>query len=214
MKRNLITIAAVLALATTAHAGGIGIGNTYNTTNNKGGDGGTGVGVGVASSKSTATAGAAAGAVSNSGGNKLTNEGNNSAQITSVKVEGDVYEAARIPVATAYAPMVNNTANCAIGVSGGIQAATWGISGGSAFESETCVTIEQAKVAKVVFNDVATGEELMCSLAKYREARKSAGRPCNADKKAAATAGAQQTAAFEHTDPIVRARIGLPPLSK
>ena len=54
----------------------------------------------------------------------------------------------------------------------------------------------------------------MFSLAKYREARKSAGRPCNADKKAAATAGAQQTAAFEHTDPIVRARIGLPPLSK
>lgn len=149
-----------------------------------------------------------------SGGNKLTNEGNNSAQSTSVKVEGDTYQAAQIPVATAYAPMVNNTANCAIGVSGGIQAATWGISGGSAFESETCVTIEQAKVAKVVFNDVATGEELMCSLAKYREARKSAGRPCNADKKAAASPGAQQTAAYEPTDPIVRARIGLPPLSK
>lgn len=129
-------------------------------------------------------------------------------------VQGDVYEAARIPVATAYAPMVNNTANCAIGVSGGIQAAAWGISGGSAFESETCVTIEQAKVAKVVFNDVATGEELMCSLAKYREARKSAGRPCNADKKTAAAPAAQQNAAYEPTDPIVRARIGLPPLSK
>lgn len=153
-------------------------------------------------------------AVSNSGGNRLTNEGNNAAQTTKVTVEGDTYEAAKIPVATAYAPMVNNTANCAIGVSGGIQAATWGISGGSAFESETCVTIEQAKVAKVVFNDVATGEELMCSLAKYREARKSAGRPCNADKKAAAAPGAQQTATYEPTDPIVRARIGLPPLSK
>lgn len=216
MKRNLITIAAVLALATTAHAGGIGIGNTYNTTNNttnnKGGDGGTGVGVGVASSKSTATAGAAAGAVSNSGGNKLTNEGNNSAQSTSVKVEGDVYEAPKVPVATAYAaPLTASNGTCMGSTSAGAQGVTIGVSVGTTWTDSDCDRRYDAQELRAQ-GHVKAATALMCQKPSIAAAMKEAGTPCPSGAKTAAAPAQANVAQVEYTDPIIRRRLGLPPL--
>lgn len=207
MKRNHFASLAVLAAALAfgvAHAGGINLGNTTNdnrdySTTNHGGAGGTGVGVGVGVGVGIAGAASTSNAVS--GGNTL-----------GVTVQGD-----QNPVSSAIAPAMNTTANCAVAVSGGITAASWSISGGSAYESDTCVTIEQAKTASAQFNDRATGEAIMCTLAKYREGRKAADRPCAQDVKPAAakTAAADastpavSTAAYTGSDPFVIKRLGL-----
>jgi len=128
------------------------------------------------------------------------------AAYSSVSIEADQR---RIPVSTAIAPSINPTANCAIPVTGGVSVPSISISGGSAYESETCITIEQAKVATNTFHDHETGEELMCGLEKYRAARKAVNRPCKAD---IATTKAAEAQPVEPTDPIVRRRLGLAPL--
>lgn len=206
MKKVTFAILALM-LAFSAHAtkpgnngggnGGCGAGQTTNgcapssgDNTAVGGDGGTGIGIGIGIGQ---------------GGKASAEARVRSEQSTSVTVEGDSY---RLPVSSALAPMIHNTANCAIGVSGGLQAATWGISGGSAYESDTCVTIEQSKRAESM-GEVDVAREIMCSLPKYREARKTTGKPCSVDAKR----DVKQTASVEYTDPLIRRRLGLPPLT-
>lgn len=212
MKRNLITIAAVLALATAAHAGNNSNnngptfgGNTTNNTTNKGGDGGTGVGVGVASSKSTATAGAAAGAVSNSGGNKLTNEGNNSAQ--SVTVQGDSH-----PVSSAIAaPLTASNGTCMGSTSAGAQGVTIGVSVGTTWTDSDCDRRYDAQELRAQ-GLVKAATALMCQKPSIAAAMKEAGTPCPSGAKTAAAPAQANVAQVEYTDPIIRRRLGLPPL--
>lgn len=134
MKRNLITLAIIATLAASAYAekpgnsgggnGGCGVGQTTNGCGgatpivNHGGAGGAGVGVGVgigiagatASSESQSDATAIAAqhqsAQAISGGNKLTNEGNNAAQSTKVIIQGDTVESNTPPVMAGVLPSV------------------------------------------------------------------------------------------------------------
>jgi len=180
---------AILALSFGAQANGLSIGGTTN----HGGQGGK------------ATAGAIAGASSVAHSQALVINGGDSVSVHQ--------EESQRPVSSAVAPSMNPTANCAIPVTGGVSAASLSISGGTAYESDTCVTIEQAKTAVVQFGDRATGEAIMCTLTKYREARKVAGRPCAEAAKAASTGVVPS--GFEHAnldDPTIRRRAGLPPL--
>ena len=115
----------------------------------------------------------------------------------------------RNPASSVYAPSINPTANCAVPVVAGVQVTGFGVSGGSAYESDTCVTIEQAKVATHTFGDPTTGEELMCGLEKYRAARKAVNRPCLADTPhtgAVITEACLDPSGNPYTDPLVTAR--------
>lgn len=219
MKASKTLIAlAITVMASSAFA----LGNGGNGgAGGRGGDGGNG-GNGGHGGNATAAAGSAASSSSSanaaaiqgqlqgqaqgqqqqaiSGGNKLA-----SSVSTAVTVEAE-----RIPVSSAIAPSMNPTANCAIPVTAGVAAASLAISGGSAYESDTCVTIEQAKFADARGERDVAGE-IMCGLDKYRAGRKAAGKPCSADVQAAA-AQAQPVAQAEYTDPIIRRRLGLAPL--
>lgn len=62
-----------------------------------------------------------------------------------VSVGGDVYEARRIPVATAYAPSINPTATCMGSSTAGGQGMSIGLSMGSSWESENCMYLETAR---------------------------------------------------------------------
>lgn len=104
------------------------------------------------------------------------NEGNNSSQ--SVTVQGDNYEAPRIPVATAYAPNIAPTAVCMGSSSAGGQGMTFGVSIGTSWTDENCLLLEQVRTVSVVLNDRATASEMMCEVKAYAEARKRTGNPC------------------------------------
>lgn len=226
MKASKTLIAlAITVMASSAFALGNGGNGGNGGAGGRGGDGGNG-GHGGHGGNATAAAGAAASSSSSassssnaaaiqgqlqgqaqgqqqqaiSGGNKLA-----SSVSTAVTVEAE-----RIPVSSAIAPSMNPTANCAIPVTAGVAAASLAISGGSAYESDTCVTIEQAKFADARGERDVAGE-IMCGLDKYRAGRKAAGKPCSADVQAAA-AQAQPVAQAEYTDPIIRRRLGLAPL--
>lgn len=257
MKRNLITIAAVLALATTAHAGnnnGPVFGGTqnYTTTNNttnapvaNGGSASSTVRNDVSSTNLNANTNSVRNDNANvqgqgqkqgqqqgqkqgqgqlqgqqqsaiSGGNKLTNEGNNSAQSTSVKVEGDVYEAARIPVATAYAaPLTASNGTCMGSSSAGGQGLNLGLSFGTTWTDDNCDRRYDAQELRAQ-GLVKAATALMCQKPSIAAAMKEAGTPCPAPaaQAAASTSPAAQAdvAQVQYTDPIIRRRLGLPPL--
>lgn len=159
-------------------------------------------------------------AVSNSGGNRLTNEGNNAAQKTSVTVEGDIYEAAKIPVATAYAaPLTASNGTCMGSSSGGAQGPGFGVSFGSTWTDSSCDMRYDAEALRAAGQPAAAIARL-CQKPEIAAAMEAAGTKCPGKAKTAAAPAvqtlpvAEQQAKYEHTDPIVRARLGLAPLSK
>lgn len=150
--------------------------------------------------------------------NANTNQGNNSAQSVTVNGDNVQYNAARIPVATAYAPNIAPTALCMGSTSMGAQFMTVGASVGSSWTDSNCVLLEQVRTVAAVLGDKATAAEMLCGIASYREARAQTGHPC---ATRAVTSASQELDPImqaankpEQTDPIVRYHLGLPPLAK
>lgn len=158
-----------------------------------------------------------------SGGNKLTNEGNNSAQSTSVTVEGDTYQAAKIPVATAYAaPLAASNGTCMGSSSGGAQGPGFGVSFGSTWTDSSCDMRYDAEALRAAGLPGAAQARL-CQKPEIAAAMDAAGTPCPGAKKSAAAPAAPvtavpapqvQTSQYVGSDPIVMQRLGLAPLSK
>ena len=152
--------------------------------------------------------------------NRSSAAGNTTA--TEVNVAGDsvAYQAARIPVATAYAPNISPTALCMGSSSLGVQSAVAGISVGSSWTDNNCMQLEQVRTAAAVLGDRETAAEMMCGVSDaYREARSRTGKPCGGAVKVGAGVEGVYTPAIasvkpEETDPIKRFRLGLPPLSR
>lgn len=241
MKKSIIIFAALAALAcTSAFAtkpgnngggqGGCGAGQTTNgcgTTVATGGQGGAG-GNAVAGAASSASASARAEASSKqaqgqvqgqlqgqqqaaiSGGNTI--EGNR----TAVTVEGDTYQAAKNPVATAYAaPLTASNGTCMGSTSVGGQGVTIGLSLGTTWTDSSCDMRYDAEALRAAGQPAAAVARL-CQKPEIAEAMKAAGTPCPAPKTASASAtpATQQAEASQVTyqDPIIRRRLGLPPL--
>lgn len=146
--------------------------------------------------------------------NSNANNGNNAAQ--QVRVDGDttvsVYRAAP---STAYAPNIAPTALCAIGVSAGGSGMSFGFSIGASYIDDNCQKLEQVRTAAAVLGDKEAAAEMMCGISEaYREARATVGKPCGSR----AALGKSQAVAVsqakpeQYQDPIIRARLGLPPL--
>lgn len=134
------------------------------------------------------------------------NSGNNAAQ--AVTVDGDVYEAARIPVATAAAWAAPATAPCYATWGGGVQTAVVGASVTGGTKDLDCSTMEVARRADLM-GEKEIAREVMCDLVQYRAARARRGDPCTVDKVEAKTVA---VIVPEERDPIKRYRAGLPPL--
>jgi hypothetical protein len=152
-----------------------------------------------------------------SNSNSNANSGNNSAQ--SVTVNGDTYQASKIPVATAYAPNIAPTAVCMGSTSAGVQGMSVGVSIGSSWTDKNCMLLEQVRTTAAVLGDKETAAEMMCSVDAYREARARTGKPCGGQAPSTTSssdklpkAEPQKVASAEYTDPIVRSRLGLAPL--
>ncbi len=155
---------------------------------------------------------------SSSGGNTQSNLGNNST--TSVTVAGDTvtYEAqARNPVGTAYAaPLTASNGTCMGSTSGGAQGVSFGVSFGTTWADTSCDLRYDAEALRAAGLPKAAQVRL-CQKPEIASAMEAAGTPCPGIKTAAAahttsvaTAGAPEKAEFQ--DPIIRKRLGLPPL--
>lgn len=173
---------------------GIGQGGNASATGGRGGDGGSVIGSGNSSNsnsnkqqqssknrndnRSSATGG--------SNTNSNANSGNNSDQ--SVTVQGDNYDAPRIPVATAYAPNIAPTAVCMGSSSAGAQGVTFGVSLGTSWTDDNCMLLEQVRTVASVIGDREIAAEMMCEVKAYKEARARAGKPCGSAQPVAAVA--------------------------
>lgn len=115
------------------------------------------------------------------GQKQSTNNANNSTN--SVTVQGDNFESARNPVNTAYAPPVAATANCALGVSGGVSFVGFSGSFGKSYVDENCAMLEKVRAVSQVLGDKATAEALLCLDPKYAKARLNAGRACPVEQE-------------------------------
>ncbi len=146
----------------------------------------------IAGASSSSSSSSSAGATSSSGGNTLTGGAHTSTQANSVTVTGDTvnYQAQeRNPVSSAWAPGVAPTALCALGVSGGAQGVSFGLSFGKAYIDENCQLLEQIRATASVLGDRATAAEMMCEIPAYKAARARAGKPCGDSKAASAGVG-------------------------
>jgi hypothetical protein len=150
-----------------------------------------------------------------SNANSNANAGNNAQ--TDVNVGGDSYAASRIPVATAYAPNVMPTAPCKFGVSGGGQGMSFGFSVGVSITDENCVNLEQVRTVATILGQKDVAAEMMKGLSPaYAEALQRMGRVPASAKVGETISGTPvytvTAASSDFTDPIIRARLGLPPL--
>lgn len=114
------------------------------------------------------------GQIQGQGQKQSTENSNNS----SVVVQGDNFEARRIPVSTAFAPSIAPTANCALSVSGGVSVIGFSGSFGKAYIDENCAALEKIRNVALVLKDTETAEALMCQDKAYAKARATAGRAC------------------------------------
>lgn len=165
----------------------------------------------VANNRATGGAGGAS-----SQGQSLSGGANNSAQ--SVNVGGDQFTMPQLPVATAYAPNIAPTAVCMGASSAGVQGMSFGLSLGSSWTDSNCMFLEKVRTVAVAMNDLSTAAEMMCGDEQYREARARTGHPCGSTAALASSAPVnytpqQERSGIVYTDPIIRARLGLPPLN-
>jgi len=126
------------------------------------------------------------------------------AAYSSVSIEADQR---RLPVATATAPaLAASTGTCMGSSSAGAQGAALGLSFGTTWTDAECDRrYDSIRLQQLGMTEAAM--LLMCNKASVREAMELAGTPCPQAK--VSTAEAQPV---EHTDPIVRRRLGLAPL--
>lgn len=152
--------------------------------------------------------------------NSNANSGNNSAQ--QVNVGGDTYEAARIPVATAYAsPLAASNGTCMGSSTAGFQGMAVGVSFGSTWKDDSCDMRYDAEALRQAGMPKAAVARL-CQKPEIAAAMAAAGTPCpGSNKIVVATnvavlnrtpSAAETSHQYTGTDPIVRRRLGLPPL--
>ena len=111
-----------------------------------------------------------------------TDNANNSKQSTNVTVEGDKYDAARIPPSSAIAPTMFATAMCQAARAGAFQNSVFGISLGGTITDENCIRLEQLRVVGNIVKDPETISAMACLASPlYRQARKDLGLECKAD---------------------------------
>ena len=107
-----------------------------------------------------------------------TENANNSKQKTEVNVEGDVFEAANIPVASAVGGQVGASGGgqyqCLVPVSMGGQGMTVGLSFGSAVRDSECVVFQLVAQS----NDPEVRHALSCLVPEYKQAMANIGREC------------------------------------
>lgn len=151
---------------------------------------------------------------------------NNNNEIT---IQGDTYEAQkRNPVSTAYAaPLSAANGTCMGSTSVGAQGVAFGLSVGSTWKDESCDMRYDAEALRAAGLNLAAQARL-CQKPEIAKAMEAAGTPCpgSASKAAATPAPAAPAAAkvasnqvdltpgstYTGNDPIIRARLGLPPL--
>jgi hypothetical protein len=122
------------------------------------------------------------GQIQGQGQKQSTNNANNSTN--SVVVEGDNFEAKRIPVNTAFAPSIAPTANCALSVSGGISTIGFSGSFGKAYIDQNCADNEDIRNVALVLGDKETAEQMKCETsAAYRKARAAMNRHCAVEQE-------------------------------
>lgn len=226
--------------------GGCGVGQQTNGCGSTGGAGGAG-GSATSMSGAAAIAGAAAGAVSGSqsavvgsgnssstaaggaggsassaaqggAGGSSRADGGQAQAVGTVTVTGDTYEAARIPVATAYAaPLAASNGTCMGSTSAGVQGMSAGVSFGTTWTDNGCDARYDA-TALVAAGQPKAAIARLCLKPEIRQAMADAGTPCpGAQQKVAAIGGGSSdapAAQVAYSDPIIRARLGLPPLGK
>lgn len=150
--------------------------------------------------------------------NSNSNAGNNSSQ--NVTVQGDTWDAARIPVSTAYSGNLTSSNGACMGSSSaGAQGVGFGLSFGTTWTDTSCDMRYDAEALRLAGLPRAALARL-CQKSEIASAMEASGTPCPAVKVAplasvATAPGAQASTGdkgYTGTDPIVRARLGLPPL--
>lgn len=153
-----------------------------------------------------------------SGGNTQSNAGNNTR--TDVTVGGDTVTYAaqeRAPVATAYAaPLTASNGTCMGSSSAGAQGIGLGLSFGTTWTDNSCDLRYDAEALRAA-GLPAAAQARLCQKPEIAKAMEAAGTPCPGAKKAASAGTVSPVASApvaqpQYTDPIVRARLGLPPL--
>ena len=179
------------------------------------------VGSGNSASNSNATGGAggiASSAAQGGAGGSSRADGGQAQAVGTVTVNGDTYEAARTPVATAYAaPLAASNGTCMGSTSAGVQGMSAGVSFGTTWTDNGCDARYDA-TALVAAGQPKAAIARLCLKPEIRQAMADAGTPCpGAQQKAAAIGGGSSdapAAQVAYSDPIIRARLGLPPLGK
>lgn len=196
MKSNRTLAALVVAfiLAGSAHATGLNLGGTTNE-----GGTGIGVGVGIAAQHQNATA---------IGVNTNRNDSNasaaNSVTITNTESQRPVSSAIAAGLAAA-----NGT--CMGSSSVGAQGLTAGLSFGTTWTDGGCDARYDAQALQAAgMPDAAVAR--LCQKAEIAAAMEKAGRTCPGAKAKTASAPAAAPTMAEYTDPLIRRRLGLPPL--
>ncbi len=113
-------------------------------------------------------------------GQKQATENSNNSTVT---VNGDNFEAKRIPVSTAYAPSIAPTAPCALAVNAGVSVIGLSGSFGKAYIDENCAKLEAVRSVALVLGDKETAEAMMCQDSAYAKARLTAGRACPVEQE-------------------------------
>lgn len=162
---------------------------------------------------------------SNSGGNTFDagdNVQSSSLRGGDVTVVGDTvtYQARRREAATAYAaPLAASNGTCMGSSSVGGQGAAFGISFGTTWRDSDCdMRYDAQALQSVGMADAAVAR--LCQKAEIASAMEAAGTPCplaqsNSTASAVASTSSSTVASTSvtYTDPIIRARLGLPPLN-
>ncbi len=179
------------------------------------------------SNRNTSASGSASTSASSSGGNTLSG-GAMSTGAVNVSIEGDAgsmsYHAApRREVATAYAaPLAASNGTCMGSTSAGAQGAAFGVSFGSTWTDDSCDIRYDAEALRAAGMPVAARARL-CQKPEIAKAMEDAGTPCPGSRAASpimmpiapeqpSTVRPRSTVQPQHTDPIIRKRLGLPPL--
>lgn len=175
------------------------------------------------SSRNTATGGRAT-ATGGNGGQATATGGASGGNTLTVAVEGakgdvNTYAAQeRNPVATAYAaPLTASNGTCMGSSSAGAQGAAVGLSFGTTWTDTSCDIRYDAEALRAAGLPLAAQARL-CQKADIAKAMEAAGTPCpgTGAKRAAAilngTPVAQDVTPVPYQDPIIRTRLGLPPL--
>lgn len=150
----------------------------------------------------------------NSSRNTSTSYGSVATTAQSLSVGGDTYQAAKIPVATAYAPNIAPTAVCMGSTTAGGQGMSFGVSFGTSWTDSNCMLLEQVRTVSVVLGQKDVAAEMMMAVPAYAEAvSRLKGKVAPAVAQVETGAGIERLPRAEYQDPIIRQRLGLPPLA-